>query len=267
MVDTADMWVCGVCRSVNRRGIDRCYKCQTPRNVAATKVEDLDRVKPEDLLKPTGTYRSGETLATLTSIAAAAFILLTLASLFLLYQANDALFSGDVARSDALHAGPIRPLAIAAAVAGVGLLVSYGAWIRQAIANLPALGLGYSRVGPTWAFIEPLIPGVNLATIPVRMVEVAEKLGASATVMPLLGIAALLVIVPSAGAALLYRFTRVFGTGEEFLRLASLAGLIVFACLAGAIVIVLVVMWQLEARFRERGGRTSAAAEGAAAES
>lgn len=84
------------------------------------------------------------------------------------------------------------------------------------------------------------------------MVEVAEKLQAGPAVLPLMGLAVVLIVGPTAAALVLYRFTRFFGTGEEFLRLVSIAGLVVFAGQAIAIGLLLVVLWQLEGRLSAR---------------
>ena len=247
MKSAADIWICNVCRSINPISANRCYRCHTPIQVAAAKPEDLavqqaPREKHEGRV---GTFRSTETLATLTTVAAVAFILAGFLALWTVFQVNDLRVTDGRKAADELFQQRLL-LIVPAPVVGVLALLAYAAWIRQVVANLPALGLGFGRVSPTWAFAEPLIPGFNLYSIPARIAEVIQKLGGHLYATALIGLAWLLVIVPAALLLYVARFTRIFGTGADLLRVTSLSSLIVFAFQAAALVLMLVVIWQVE---------------------
>jgi hypothetical protein len=251
MKSASDIWVCGRCRSINPLSRGKCYRCNTPIEVAAAKPEELSFVHHEAPPEPTGTYQSSESRAVFVSIATVGFILAALVALWINWSVVDLRASGEGDAARQLLADRLPVMALAPVLAVVAL-VAFGLWIRRVVENLPALGVGYSKVSPTWAFFEPLIPGFNLYAIPTRMAEAIQKLGGNAVAMPLLGLALILAFAPAVGAAFLLRFTGLFGTGAE-LRLATATGLIlVFVCQTIALLIGLVVLWQIEGMARSK---------------
>jgi hypothetical protein len=149
---------------------------------------------------------------------------------------------------------------VPAPVIGVLALLAYAAWIRRAVENLPALGLGFARVSPTFAFVEPLIPGFNLYTIPARIAEVIQKLGGHLYATALIGLAWILIVGPAALLLYVARFTRFLGTGAELLRVVSIGAVVVFVFQAIALALMLVVLWQVEKLFRAKAESVGAAA-------
>jgi hypothetical protein len=249
MKSASDIWICSNCRSINPLSRGKCYRCNTPIEVAAAKPEDLSFVHQEKPPEPTGVFRSSETLAVLVTIAVVGFIFATLVALWINWSATDLRTTEGAAASRQLLADRLPILALAP-IFGVAALLAFGTWVRRVIENLPALGVGYSKVSPTWAFFEPLIPGFNLYAIPARMGETIQKLGGMPAAMPLLGLAIILAFAPAVGAAFLLRFTGFFGSGQD-LRIATSVGLIlVFVCQSIALSIGLVVLWQIEGRAR-----------------
>jgi hypothetical protein len=247
----SDIWVCGRCRSINPLSRGRCYRCNTPIEVAAAKPEDLTVQHREVEHTPTGVYRSSETLAVLVSVATVAFIFATLVALWINWSATDLRAAGEAEAARLLLADRLPVLALAP-ITGAVALVSYGLWIRRVVENLPALGVGYSRVSPNWAFLEPLIPGFNFYALPTRIAEAIEKLGPHPWATPLLGLAIIIALGPAIAAGVLLRFTRLFGSGAD-LRIALATGLIiVFVCQAIALVIGLAIVWQVEALQRRK---------------
>jgi hypothetical protein len=254
MKSAADIWVCSQCRSINPLKSGRCYRCSTPREVAAAKPEDLafgtaGTPKP---VEPTGTFRASETFALLTTIAAMAFIAAGLLVIWVVWDVASLRATGDDAGASELWASRLPILALAP-IAGVAGLLAYAAWISRVVANLTPLGLGYSKVSPTWAFVEPLIPGVNLYALPTRMAEVTRKLGGeSGMTVPLLGVAILLFIGPAVVIGVLLRFTSFIATDGEFASVGVPLALIGFLCQSIALGIGLVVVWQIEGLQRRR---------------
>jgi hypothetical protein len=253
MKSAADIWICNVCRSINPISSNRCYRCHTPIQIAAAKPDELSvHQAPRDVhAERVGTYRSTESLAVLVTVGAVAFILAGLLALWTTYTVNDLRVNEGRALADALFQERLLFI-IPAPVIGVLALLAYAAWIRRAVENLPALGLGFATVSPTWAFVEPLIPGFNLYSIPARIAEVIQKLGGHLYATALIGLAWILVVGPAVLLVYVARFTRFLGTGAELLRVTSIGAIIVFVFQAIALVLMLIVLWQVEKLLRAK---------------
>jgi hypothetical protein len=268
MKSAADIWICNVCRSINPISSNRCYRCHTPIQIAAAKPDELSvsQQPREAHTEPVGTYRSTETLAVLVTVGSVAFILAGLLAVWTIYTVNDLRVSDSRAAADALFQQRLLFL-IPAPVIGVLALLAYAAWIRRAVENLPALGLGFARVSPNWAFVEPLIPGFNLYSIPARIAEVIQKLGGHLYATAVIGLAWILIVGPALLLVYVARFTRFLGTGAELLRVTSIGAVFVFVFQAIALVLMLTVLWQVEKLLRAKaesvgvGGAKAATAE------
>ena len=254
MKSGADIWVCSNCRSINPLSRGRCYRCSTPIEVAAAKPEELSFAHKEAAPQPTGVYRSAESRAVMTTIAVVGFIFATFVALWMNLSVAQLRLDEGRAASQALLNDRLPLIALAPIAAAIAL-VSYGAWISRMVDNLPTLGVGYSKVSPTWAFFEPLIPGFNFYAMPARMSEIIQKLGPHSSAMPLLGLAIILALVPALVAVAAVRFTGFFGSGAELVLAASIAALVVFVFQAIALAIGLVVVWQIEGLARSRAER------------
>jgi hypothetical protein len=196
-------------------------------------------------------FRSSETRAVIVTIATIAFILGTLLALWTTWSVNDLRADGEAVAASDLFRQRFFLVALAP-VLGVLALVAYAAWIRRVVENLPPLGLRYSRVSPSWAFFEPLIPGLNIYSLPARVVEVVQKLRGPDTVLALLVVAVGIAIVPGLVVVYLLRFTRLFGTGADYLRASGPALFAVFAFQAVGLVLGLIVIWRIEGLIRAR---------------
>ena len=260
MKSEADIWICNVCRSINPINANRCYRCHTPIQIAAAKPDELSvhQAPREAHTEIVGTFRSTETLATLVTVGAVAFILATFLAIWTVFTVNDLRVSEGRDAADALFQERLLFL-IPGPVIGLLTLLAYASWIRRVVENLPALGLGFARVSPNWAFLEPLIPGFNLYSIPARIAEVIQKLGGHLYATALIGLAWILVIGPALILVYIARFTRLFGTGADLLRVTSLSSLVVFAFQSVALVLMLVVLWQVEKLLREKAAAMPAA--------
>ena len=266
MKSAADIWICNVCRSINPISSNRCYRCHTPIQIAAAKPDELSvhQAPREAHTEIVGTFRSTETLATLVTVASIAFIFAMFLAIWTVFTVNDLRVNESREAADALFQQRLLFL-IPGPVVGLVALLTYALWIRRVVENLPALGLGFSRVSPTWAFFEPLIPGFNLYAIPTRIAEVIQKLGGHLYATALIGLAWILVIGPALLLVYVARFTRLFGTGADLLRVTSLSSLVVFAFQSIALVLMLVVMWQVEKLLREKAQSVAGDARAASA--
>ena len=197
MTAEAEFWDCRVCKSINSRRSNRCYSCNTPREAAEINPQDMPTVGEMPPVVHTGTYRTSEMRAVFLTLATAIFIMASLIATFFVWQAAALRVAGERDASKDLYdtVAPFLPLL---PVVGVLALLAYATWISRVVANLPALGLGYARVSPTMAFVEPLIPGFNLYSLPARIGEVLRKLDEKGNGLPLLGLAWILFVVPVA---------------------------------------------------------------------
>jgi hypothetical protein len=251
----AELWACRVCRSINTRRANRCYSCHTPREAAAVKPTDLPTTGKAPPVVHTGTYRSTETQAVVLTLATIVFILATLAATFVLWRVAELRRGGQAAQSDRLFAD-MTPLFALAPILGVAALVAYAAWISRVVGNLPALGLGYSRVSSQMAFIEPLIPGFNIYALPARLGEVLKKVDEKGPGLPLLGLSFILVIGAPLAAGVLIRVSRELEASGDFLRTSGFTLLLAFSVQAVGLAIGLYLVWQVERLTRSRAAES-----------
>jgi hypothetical protein len=247
----SDFWACRVCRSINAQRSDRCYKCHTPREVAGVKPTELSVTEPPPVIGPTGTYKSSENRAVLATIAAVAFILGTYVALWVGLQYGTLRANREREAADQLLQSSQLLLGLPV-VLGVLALVAYGYWISRAVANLPPLGAGYSRVSPSWAFFEPLIPGLNLYSLPARAGEVISKLGGSMLGTSLIAISFFLIIGPPIAAGIFLRAASFVESNREFWRTLGTTLLASFTVQVVGLVIALYIVWHIEGMFRRR---------------
>jgi hypothetical protein len=251
MKSASDVWICRQCRSINSIGSNRCYRCSTPAEVAAARPEDLTIAHEETVAPAVGEYHDTETRALVVSIAAIGFIASMLLFLWVNWQVTDAAANGGAVPLDGVFALWLPTLGAAVAI-GVLTLLAYGFWISRVVENLPALGLGYSRVGPTWAFFESMLPGYNFMAIPARLAEVTKKAGGHPRVLPLIGLAILLPIVPTAVFYWSWRVIRIAGGDADRARVLGAGLFFYFAVLAISLLILLYVMWLVEGLMRSK---------------
>jgi hypothetical protein len=251
MTTESDFWACRGCRSINTSRSNRCYKCHIPREVAGVKPTELSVTETPPVIGPTGTYRSSENRAVLATIATVAFILGTYVALWIGLQFGTLRADRQREAADQLLQSSQLLLGLPV-VLGVIALIAYGFWISRAIENLPPLGAGYSRVSPRWAFFEPLIPGLNLYSLPARSGEVISKLGGSMLGTSLIAISFFLIIGPPIAAGIFLRALRFVEDGREFWRTLGSTLLASFTVQVVGLIIALYVVWHIEGMFRRR---------------
>jgi hypothetical protein len=251
MTAEADFWACRVCRSINSQRADRCYRCHTPREAAAVKPTDMPTTGSLPKLEHTAVYRSTEAFAVGVTLATAVFILSGLLTFWTAYSVGTLRAERHLADANALLSERALLIGATPVLAAVTLL-AYAAWISRVVANLPAVGVGWSRVSPTMAFVEPLIPGFNLYAVPARVAEVIRKVDEHSSAIPLLGLGWILVVVPPIAAGLILRFTLVIEATDELFRTAGFAFFLAFVIEATGLGIGLFVLWQVERLMRGR---------------
>ena len=169
------VWACSQCRSLNDGRSKRCYKCLTPREQAevdpATLSPTASRIDPAPVLA-LPPYRP----TTIRAIAAGSLIALA-TGLQLIGTIDETLLVRQLIDSTSeLSAAQERYLTIMGALGlavGVSAFVMFGLWLSKAIAAVPALGLGYTRVTPRQALFEVLFPlGLLLASAGMSFVSV-----------------------------------------------------------------------------------------------
>jgi len=180
-----DIWVCGTCHSINQQRSARCYKCGAKQATAATGEMATLRQEQAIANRTVVAYRPATALGLAASLFLLGLVLVSLAGIVLTLG-----FSGFLAEQlDVLRAtGSFDDAAYearAADVARLGLanlaivlpgLLFFAAWLSRVVSNVPALGGGIPGTTPTRAFINTLIPLVNLRTVPGMVQDVLYRL-------------------------------------------------------------------------------------------
>lgn len=191
---TGDSWVCAECRSINLAHANECYNCRAPHDRAAVDPETIDgspdgimpavlpkivppTVVPREMVPPEAApppFRPSRGVAALASILILAVagmqLILTIFSSTLWVQALDSI---EATEGQERYVTSLGILTI-----GIGALalIGWSLWLSRAVTSMPALGLGYpATTGPT-AFIENLIPGLNLYRVPVIVRDIVRRL-------------------------------------------------------------------------------------------
>ena len=123
--------------------------------------------------------------------------------------------------------------------------------------HLPAIGLGYSRVTPRTAFLEPLIVGRNLLTLRGRIAEVLEKVdpaGRGHGILAAATIALVLPLVPMTIVRLSF-----FRTIHDRAMDISTIGLVGFGVQVVGFILGIALIWHVERRCRAMASGTPVA--------
>ena len=260
-----NIWVCGVCRSINQPREQRCYKCRTPRELGKVDPESLVVAgvgSTEAIVDPkavVGTYRSSADRAFATQVLIVITVIATTASKIVGADVVTRLIDGDVE-------GASANLTLLSLLGGGGLILAilavaaWAAWLSRVVDNIPALGLGWPNVTPSAAFIESFLPGVNLFRVPAIVRDVINRLEGAPRGDALIAAAWLGLV----GGVLLPRFAR-YVTGPltiESPDAASTFGLLagqvgLGLSIVGAIFLIVLIRHveeQVERKARSRAG-------------
>jgi hypothetical protein len=179
-------WICGACRSVNEERSSRCYKCRTPRALAEADVSQLivagagvtestRAVTSTAQAAALGGYRSSDAGAGLAQCLLAATGVLAVISSIAGADLIGRVLGGETetVREDL---GVLALLGFALYGSAAVTLVCWAAWLSRVIDNVPKVGLGWPNLSPTQAFIENLLPGLNLFRVPAILRDVITRL-------------------------------------------------------------------------------------------
>ncbi len=193
-----DIWVCGNCHSINRQRGNRCYKCGASQEKAATGEMSTLRQEEAIISRTVVRYRPAAALG-----LAASFFLLGLAAVSIVLIIDSIGLSGFLDRQLALlgSSGSIDESALEARLAQsdqlgllslavvVPALLFFASWLSRVVSNVPALGGGVPGTSPWRAFVNTLIPLVNLKTVPGMLQDVLYRLDPKAGGLFMLAIA------------------------------------------------------------------------------
>lgn len=171
------VWACTQCRSINDPRASRCYKCLTPR--------DLVKADPMSLsATPSGETHAPLPLppyepATIRAVVAAALI--GAATVF--YTLNT-IYSGLLVQQILAERSEISvaqeqfmsQMSLLGLGAAIGALVAFALWLSKAVAAMPALGLGYTRVTPKAVILETIIPVYDFFRVPPIIRDLMRRL-------------------------------------------------------------------------------------------
>lgn len=187
-------WVCGNCRAINDRRSSRCYSCRAPRALAvdaaaatASSAPISDRARPDEQAKIAreggATYRSSALLAIFVELAIVVVTALHVARLGPLIQLLPAFGQFDAGDFASIDQATVRGAALTSAIllaaegaAWILGFIAWGAWLSRVVANVPALGAGWTRASPREAFLSSIVPIYNLFWMPAAVRDAAARL-------------------------------------------------------------------------------------------
>jgi Domain of unknown function (DUF4328) len=191
-------WVCGNCRAINDRRSSRCYSCRAPRALAVDPRSGISPIQagahtpPSELAstarKAGATYSSTALRAT---VVVASIIVVTglhlsrlgpVTGMFAIAQRWDAReFTAANDRAFNALAGTEAALTLVELIAWAFAFIAWGAWLSRVVANVPALGGGWTRTSPREAFFSSIIPIYNLFWMPAAVRDAVARLSAPGT--------------------------------------------------------------------------------------
>ena len=180
-----DIWVCGTCHSINEQRRGRCYKCGARQEVAATGEMATLRREQAIASRTVVAYRPAEALGLATSFFLLGLAVVNLAGIvqtfglssFLDQQLGVLEATGSIdepaflARTEEMNRLGLANLAVV-----LPALLFFAAWLSRVVSNVPALGGGIPSTSPGRAFVNTLIPLVNLRTVPGMVQDVLYRL-------------------------------------------------------------------------------------------
>ena len=236
---SSDVWACAACRSINNKRAGRCYRCYTPRAAAAMALADVPVVGALPAVPVLNPYRGSGLRAWLVTGALVALAIILGAYW---WHAHDALGTTD-------HDGALTGYIITLFAAVAATLFAYATWISRVVDNLPALGLGYSRVTPRTAFFETLILGRNILTLRGRMVEVLDKVDPAGRGTSMVAAASIALMGPPIAAVVVWRVNIFLPLHERTTNLANVA-LAGFGVQMVGFALAIALIWRVERRCR-----------------
>jgi hypothetical protein len=179
-----DIWVCGSCHSINRQRGKRCYKCGATQETAATGEMSNLRQEQAIISRTVVAYRPALALALAATLFLLVFAFVSVGRLLFaieFYQFFDDQL-GKLAATGTMDNKAILSKALAGApwifggLVVIPTLLFFGAWLSRVVSNVPALGGGVPNTSPGRAFVNTLIPVVNLWTVPGMIQDVMYRL-------------------------------------------------------------------------------------------
>ena len=193
-----DIWVCGNCHSINRQRNAKCYKCGAAQATAATGEMATLRQEQAIATRTVVAYRPAAALGLAAAIfllglvAIAVVALVDSLDIYRFISAQLDLFETSGAFDDAAIAARLAQsdqLGLINLFVIIPVLLFFGAWLSRVVANVPALGGGLPDTTPFRAFVNTLIPLVNLRTVPGMVQDVLYRLDPKGGGLFMVGIA------------------------------------------------------------------------------
>ena len=180
-----DIWVCGTCHSINEQRRGRCYKCGARQEVAATGEMATLRQEQAIASRTVVAYRPAAALGLATSFFLLGLAVVNLAGIvqtfglssFLDQQLGVLEATGSIDEPAFLaRTEEMNRLGLANLTVVLPALLFFAAWLSRVVSNVPGLGGGIPSTSPGRAFVNTLIPLVNLRTVPGMVQDVLYRL-------------------------------------------------------------------------------------------
>jgi RNA polymerase subunit RPABC4/transcription elongation factor Spt4 len=180
-----DIWVCSSCHSINRQRNAHCYKCGSAQATAATGEMATHRQEQAIATRTVVAYRPAAALGLATAIFLLGLVAVNVAmsieslDLWRFADAQLALLKSNGSLDEAALSARLQQtsrLGIVNLAIVLPTLVFFAAWLGRVVSNVPALGGGLPGTNPGRAFVNTLIPLVNLKTVPGTIQDVLYRL-------------------------------------------------------------------------------------------
>lgn len=264
----SEIWVCAVCRSVNNSRAKQCYKCRTPRELAAVDPSQIAATGHGQLREVAlPAFKRSRVLAVIASVLILAVA--ALQAISVLAASGVILDFLETKEIDESQLGVVGILALANLGVALVALVAWAAWLSRLVVQMPALGLGYPAASGFMAFFENFIPVYNLFRVPAIVRDVVRRLDATPGRGEALISAAFIgiyagVLIPRVGGFLVR-----FGGNDietQTRNQVTLAAIATGCVIVGALFLVWLIWW-IESRITTRraeqvAGRTTATPTG-----
>lgn len=256
----ADIWVCGECRSINNLKSKQCYRCRTPRDVAAvdpSQIEGTGHGRLREIALP-------ELRSTRWAALLASALLVLVALMQVVATVSDAILFGRIVRDPALLNDPAfyqsaesmvaGTVGIAALVVALLALIAWSFWLSRAVMAMPALGLGYPAANGLMAFLENFLPGLNLFRVPAIVRDVMRRLDPTALRAEVLIFAAWIGLLGGYLAPRFGAYLGLLGSGtvEKIVQQTLLVQAIATAMVVVGAVFLIALIWWIERRIAQR---------------
>ena len=253
MTDGEAIWVCAGCRSVNKLRAKQCYNCRTPKDRAAVDPSNVDVTTSGQIREiALPDFEPSRPYAVVASI-----LILVIGTVHAINSLVGVTFIIRVADGDLLSDAEIINFGLVGlATFGIALiaLTGWAFWPSKAVRTMPALGLGHPAANGLMAFVENFVPVLNLWRVPAIVRDIVVRLDPGESPGGTLISAAWVGLITGYLLPRFGGFVNQLGaeTFETYVRNLVIIQLLSLALVLTGSILLVVLIWWIEARISRR---------------